>query len=47
MKIMVCGKGGVGKTALTVLMARILSRKFKVYIVDSDESNILLPTFHN
>ena len=45
MKIMVCGKGGVGKTALTVLMARILSRKFKVYIVDSDESNILLPTF--
>ena len=45
MKIMVCGKGGVGKTALTVLMARILSRKFKVYIVDSDESNILLPIF--
>ena len=38
-------QGGVGKTALTVLMARILSRKFKVYIVDSDESNILLPTF--
>ena len=45
MKIMVCGKGGVGKTALTVLMARILSEKFKVYIIDSDESNILLPTF--
>ena len=45
MKIMVCGKGGVGKTALTVLMARILSENFKVYIVDSDESNVLLPTF--
>ena len=45
MKIMVCGKGGVGKTALTVLMARILSEGFKVYIVDSDESNVLLPTF--
>jgi len=45
MKIMICGKGGVGKTALTVLMARILSETFKVYIVDSDESNVLLPTF--
>jgi len=45
MKIMICGKGGVGKTALAVLMARILSDKFKVYIVDSDESNVLLPTF--
>jgi len=45
MKIMVCGKGGVGKTALTVLMARILSENFKVYIIDSDESNVLLPTF--
>jgi CO dehydrogenase maturation factor len=45
MKIMVCGKGGVGKTALTVLMARILSEDRRVYIVDSDESNVLLPTF--
>ena len=45
MKIMICGKGGVGKTALAVLMARILSENFKVYIIDSDESNILLPTF--
>ena len=45
MKVMVCGKGGVGKTALTVLMARILSENLKVYIVDSDESNVLLPTF--
>jgi len=45
MKIMICGKGGVGKTALAVLMARILSENFKVYIIDSDESNVLLPTF--
>ncbi|RLI37567.1 ATP-binding protein [Candidatus Bathyarchaeota archaeon] len=44
MKVMVCGKGGVGKTALTILMARILSERLKVYIVDSDESNMLLPT---
>jgi CO dehydrogenase maturation factor len=43
MKIMVCGKGGSGKSALTVLMARVLSKKHKVYIVDSDESNALLP----
>jgi len=43
MKIMVCGKGGTGKTSLTVLMARILSERYRVYIVDSDESNVLLP----
>ncbi|MBS7611640.1 ATP-binding protein [Candidatus Bathyarchaeota archaeon] len=43
MKIMVCGKGGTGKTALTVLMAKVLTGKYRVYIVDSDESNILLP----
>lgn len=45
MKIMVCGKGGSGKTVLSILMARALSRRFKVYIVDSDESNSLLPVF--
>lgn len=43
MKIMVCGKGGSGKSALTVLMARVLSKNRRVYIVDSDESNALLP----
>lgn len=42
MKIMVCGKGGSGKSALTVLMARVLSKSYKVNIVDSDESNALL-----
>jgi len=45
MRVMVCGKGGTGKTVLTVLMGRILSENLKVYIVDSDESNILLPAF--
>lgn len=44
-KVMVCGKGGTGKTAMTVLASQILSKRFKVYIVDSDESNILLPYF--
>lgn len=43
MKLMVCGKGGVGKTVLTILAAEALSEKYKVYIVDSDESNLLLP----
>ncbi|MEM2341119.1 MAG: ATP-binding protein [Candidatus Bathyarchaeia archaeon] len=45
MKVMVCGKGGTGKTVLTVLMARLLSEKYRVYIIDSDESNVLLPAF--
>lgn len=43
MKIMVCGKGGSGKSALTVLAARILSKSYRVYVVDSDESNALSP----
>lgn len=43
MKIMVCGKGGAGKTVLSILIAKSLSERFKVYIVDSDESNSLLP----
>lgn len=45
MKVMVCGKGGTGKTAIAVLASRILSERLKVYIIDSDESNILLPYF--
>lgn len=45
MKIMICGKGGAGKTVITVLLGRSLSKYLKVYIVDSDESNLLLPTF--
>ena len=43
MKIMICGKGGSGKSSVSVLMARALSRKRKVYLIDSDESNVLLP----
>jgi len=43
MKIMVCGKGGAGKSSLTVLAARALSEEHKVYVIDSDESNTLLP----
>jgi len=40
---MVCGKGGSGKSSVSVLMARALSEKHKVYLIDSDESNVLLP----
>ena len=43
MKIMICGKGGSGKSAVTVLMARVLTKNHRVYVVDSDESNALLP----
>ncbi len=43
MKVMICGKGGSGKSALTVLIAKVLSKNYEVYVVDSDESNTLLP----
>jgi CO dehydrogenase maturation factor len=42
-KIMVCGKGGSGKSSLTVLSARVLSESHDVYVLDSDESNTLFP----
>lgn len=43
MKIMVCGKGGSGKSAISILVSRVLSQTYDVCIVDSDESNELLP----
>jgi len=43
LKIMVCGKGGSGKSVVSVLMARALAKERKVLLIDSDESNILLP----
>lgn len=43
MKIMLCGKGGCGKSTLTVLLARALHRAGKrVLVVDADESNLCL-----
>lgn len=43
MKIMMCGKGGCGKSTLTVLLARALAETGKkVLVVDADESNLCL-----
>lgn len=39
-KIAVCGKGGVGKSTITVLLANSLIKKgFSVLVLDTDESN--------
>ncbi|NPB01175.1 MAG: ATP-binding protein [Crenarchaeota archaeon] len=44
MRLMVCGKGGSGKTVISILLARALREKgYRPYIVDMDESNELLP----
>jgi CO dehydrogenase maturation factor len=40
---MVCGKGGAGKSAISILIGRVLAERYNVFIVDSDESNELLP----
>jgi CO dehydrogenase maturation factor len=41
MKIMVCGKGGSGKSTVSVMLARGLARQgFRVLIIDADESNL-------
>lgn len=43
-KIIICGKGGCGKTSFTVLSAILLSKRgYTVDVIDSDESN---PSLH-
>ncbi|MBN2487544.1 MAG: P-loop NTPase [Methanosarcinaceae archaeon] len=40
MKILICGKGGCGKSTLTALLAQVLSGNgYNVLVVDNDESN--------
>ena len=41
MKILICGKGGCGKSTIVTLLAKeIAARGNKVLVIDSDESNI-------
>ena len=41
MKIMICGKGGCGKSTIVTLLAKeIAARGNKVLVIDSDESNV-------
>lgn len=43
MKIVICGKGGSGKSTFTALLAKALDKKGKsVLVVDADESNLCL-----
>ena len=41
MELLICGKGGSGKSTVSVLMARAFQRLGKrVLLVDADESNL-------
>jgi len=42
-KLVVCGRGGSGKSTWVVLLAKALLPKQKVLVVDADESNLGLP----
>lgn len=42
MKALICGKGGAGKSAVTIMLAQKLAENHTVYVLDADESNRLL-----
>jgi CO dehydrogenase maturation factor len=40
MKLLICGKGGSGKSTITAVLAKnLIERKYRVLVVDADESN--------
>ncbi len=39
-KLLICGRGGSGKSTLVALLARRLGEKERVLVVDADESNL-------
>ncbi len=39
-KMLVCGRGGSGKSTLTTLLAGLLAKQGRVLVVDADESNL-------
>jgi len=41
MKILICGKGGSGKSTIAALLSKnLVSRGFEVLLIDADESNL-------
>jgi energy-coupling factor transporter ATP-binding protein EcfA2 len=43
MKVLICGKGGCGKSTMTALIAKALAQQgTKVLVIDTDESNMCL-----
>ncbi|WP_456418802.1 ATP-binding protein [Methanocaldococcus infernus] len=45
MKIAIIGKGGVGKSTITAMLAKSLSKDKEVLVIDGDESNLTLNKF--
>ncbi|WP_457612252.1 ATP-binding protein [Methanocaldococcus sp.] len=45
MKIAIVGKGGVGKSSITAMLAKELSKNSRVLVIDGDESNLTLNKF--
>ncbi len=43
MKIIICGKGGSGKSTVAALLASAMHKRGKsIFLVDADESNFVL-----
>ncbi|MGO0122364.1 nucleotide-binding protein [Desulfothermobacter acidiphilus] len=42
-KVIVCGRGGSGKSTVVSLLAKALAERNRVLVVDADESNLGLP----